>query len=207
MRYFTYLCKRLLTQVYYTMATVKVKLEVSYGYDCTGCGYGSEDTIQIEVSEDVLDILRNIDANEIPCEKVMEALDGGNSELEDLHDEIEDAFYNMIEEYWLFEAYNECLSESLSSAMERDIESGEYTPVSFDEFVDELESGELGLTDFKLGRFDDFWELEDKYSNYLLNCYYNWVCEHDHEFIAERVGLDLDACRDDEVNYTIYLDK
>ena len=207
MRYFTYLCKRLLTQVYYSMATVKVKLEVSYGYDCTGCGYGSEDTIGIEVSENVLGILRNIDASEIPCEKVMEALEEGNSELEDLHDEIEDAFYNMIEEYWLFEAYNECLSESLSSAMERDIESGEYTPVSFDEFVAELESGELGLTEFKLGRFDDFWELEDKYSNYLLNCYYNWVCEHDHEFIAERVGLDLDACRDDEVNYTIYLDK
>ena len=207
MRYFTYLCKRLLTQVYYSMATVKVKLEVSYGYDCTGCGYGSEDTIEIEVSENVLGILRNIDASEIPCEKVMEALEEGNSELEDLHDEIEDAFYNMIEEYWLFEAYNECLSESLSSAMERDIESGEYTPVSFDEFVAELESGELGLTEFKLGRFDDFWELEDKYSNYLLNCYYNWVCEHDHEFIAERVGLDLDACRDDEVNYTIYLDK
>ena len=207
MRYFTYLCKRLLTQVYYSMATVKVKLEVSYGYDCTGCGYGSEDTIEIEVSENVLGILRNIDASEIPCEKVMEALEEGNSELEDLHDEIEDAFYNMIEEYWLFEAYNECLSESLSSAMERDIESGEYTPVSFDEFVAELESGELGLTEFKLGHFDDFWELEDKYSNYLLNCYYNWVCEHDHEFIAERVGLDLDACRDDEVNYTIYLDK
>ena len=189
------------------MASVKVKLEVSYGYDCTGCGYGSEDTIEIEVSENVLGILQNIDASEIPCEKVMEALEEGNSELEDLHDEIEDAFYNMIEEYWLFEAYNECLSESLSSAMERDIESGEYTPVSFDEFVAELESGELGLTEFKLGRFDDFWELEDKYSNYLLNCYYNWVCEHDHEFIAERVGLDLDACRDDEVNYTIYLDK
>ena len=207
MRYFTYLCKRLLTQVYYSMATVKVKLEVSYGYDCTGCGYGSEDTIEIEVSENVLGILRNIDASEIHCEKVMEALEEGNSELEDLHDEIEDAFYNMIEEYWLFEAYNECLSESLSSAMERDIESGEYTPVSFDEFVAELESGELGLTEFKLGHFDDFWELEDKYSNYLLNCYYNWVCEHDHEFIAERVGLDLDACRDDEVNYTIYLDK
>ena len=26
---------------------------------------------------------------------------------------------------------------------------------------------------------------------------------HDHTFAAERVGLDLDACRDDEVAYTI----
>lgn len=26
---------------------------------------------------------------------------------------------------------------------------------------------------------------------------------HDHYFVAERVGLDLGACRDDEVDYTI----
>ncbi len=26
---------------------------------------------------------------------------------------------------------------------------------------------------------------------------------HDHVFVAERVGLDLDAYRDDEVDYTI----
>ena len=26
---------------------------------------------------------------------------------------------------------------------------------------------------------------------------------NDHEFVAERVGLDLDACRDYEVDYTI----
>lgn len=188
------------------MATVKVKLEACYGYDCMGHGHGSEDTIQIEVSKEVMDCLQNFNTSEISCEGIMEALEEGHGVLEELHDEIEDAFYNMVEEYWLFEAYNECLTESLSRALKDDIESGEYTPISFDEFVDELESGELGCDDFRLGRFDDFWDPEDKYDNYILNCYYSWVCEHDHTFIAERVGLDLDACRDDEVDYIIYLD-
>ena len=188
------------------MATVKVKLEAFYGYDCMGHGHGSEDTIQIEVSKEVMDCLQNFNTNEISCEAIMEALEEGHDVLEELHDEIEDAFYNMVEEYWLFEAYNECLTESLSGWMENDIESGEYTPISFDEFTEELESGELGFNDFKLGRFEDLWDLESKYNNYLLNSYYNWVCEHDHEFIAQRVGLDLDACRDDEVDYTIYLE-
>ena len=118
------------------MSTIKVKLEVCYGYDCTGCGHGSEDTIEIEVSEDVLDVLKKFDTSEITCEKIMEAIEAGQSELEDMHDEIEEAFYNMVEEYWLFEAYNECLTESLSGWMENDIESGVYTPISFDEFTE-----------------------------------------------------------------------
>ena len=43
-----------------------------------------------------------------------------------------------------------------------------------------------------------------------LNASYgcDWVCGngHDHEFVAERVGLDLDACREGEVNYTINIE-
>ena len=43
--------------------------------------------------------------------------------------------------------------------------------------------------------------------SYILNEYYDWVFGngHDHAFVAERVGLDLDACHDDEVNYKIAL--
>ena len=50
--------------------------------------------------------------------------------------------------------------------------------------------------------YDDDYGDEDEES-YDLDAYYDWVKEHDHAFVAERVGLDLDACRDDEVNYTI----
>ena len=48
-------------------------------------------------------------------------------------------------------------------------------------------------------------EESDDIYNYNLDEYYDWVKRHDHEFAAERVGLDLDACRDDEVDYTIHL--
>jgi hypothetical protein len=50
--------------------------------------------------------------------------------------------------------------------------------------------------------FEDDFDDEDEES-YDLDEYYNWVKEHDHYFVAERVGLDLGACRDDEVDYTI----
>ena len=40
--------------------------------------------------------------------------------------------------------------------------------------------------------------------NVNLEAFYGYSCGgHDHTFVAERVGLDLDACRDDEVDYTI----
>ena len=55
--------------------------------------------------------------------------------------------------------------------------------------------------------YEDEEDYEDDEENYDLDAYFDWVKEHDHEFAAERVGLDLDACRDDEVNYTINLDK
>ena len=45
--------------------------------------------------------------------------------------------------------------------------------------------------------------LNDK--SYLWDKYYDWICKHVHEFIAERVGLDLGACQDDEIDYTIHL--
>ena len=40
--------------------------------------------------------------------------------------------------------------------------------------------------------------------NVNLEAFYGYSCGgHDHVFVAERVGLDLDACRDDEVDYII----
>lgn len=40
--------------------------------------------------------------------------------------------------------------------------------------------------------------------NVNLEAFYGYSCGGlDHAFVAERVGLDLDACRDEEVDYTI----
>ena len=74
--------------------------------------------------------------------------------------------------------------------------------------IEESEDEELDNDDEDLededSEEDDY---EDDDDNYDLDAYFDWVKEHDHEFAAERVGLDLDACRDDEVNYTINLEK
>ena len=171
------------------MEKINVKLEASYGYGCNGCGYGSEDTIEVEVSDVELEALRKIGSGEISCEDIVRAIDNGETVLQELHEKLEEKFYHMVEAYWLFEAYNECLYESLSESIEQDINDGLYTPTTSEDDEDEEE-------------YDD----EDGYD---LDAYYEWILEHedDHEFVAERVGVDLYACRDDEVCYTIVLDK
>ena len=162
------------------MATIKVELDAFYGYGHGGGCYGSNETIEVDINDQELDALRKLGAKEISCEAVMETIESGDTSLQSLHERLEEKFYYMVEEYWLYEAYNEFLYECLERHMKQDISDGLYQP-----------------TDSK----DDF-DDEDEES-YELNKYYNWVKEHDHYFVADRVGLDLDACKDDEVDYTI----
>lgn len=199
------------------MAKIKVELNASFGCDCMGCGYGSEETIEIEVNEQELEALRKLGAEEISCEAVVEAIENGETALQSLHEQLEEKFYYMVEEYWLYEAYNECIEESLSEAMENDLNEDIFTPsLSVEEFVEAVKNEEIDFEGLEFGYFDyieDNYDLEDEedaqslYNNYILNEYYDWVRgnEHDHAFIAERVGLDIDACRDDEVDYLITL--
>lgn len=199
------------------MAKIKVELNASYGCDCMGCGYGSEEIVEIEINEQELEALKKIGENEITCEAVMKAIENGETELQSLHEKIEEKFYNMVEEYWLYEAYNECLEESLSEAMENDLSEELFTPsISVEEFIEAVKNEEIDFDGLEFGYFEDIednYDLEDEddaqsiYSSYILNEYYDWVCGngHDHAFVAERVGLDLYACHDDEVNYKIAL--
>lgn len=199
------------------MAKIKVELNASYGCDCMGCGYGGEETIEIEVNEQELEALRKLGSEEISCEAVVEAIQNGETELQSLHEKIEDKFYYMVEEYWLYEADNECLEECLSEAMENDMSEEIFTPsISVEEFIEAVKNEEIDFDSLEFGDFydiEDNYDLEDEddaqsvYNSYILNEYYDWVREngHDHAFIAERVGLDLDSCREDEVNYTITL--
>ena len=199
------------------MVKIKVELNASYGCDCMGCGYGSEQTIEIEVNEQVLEALRKLGSEEIPCDAVVEAIRNGETALQSLHENIEEKFYYMVEEYWLYEADNECLEESLSEAMENDLSEDIFTPsLSVEEFIEAVKNEEIDFDGLEFGYFDEIDEdydfddeedIEDKYNSYILNGYYDWIKKHDHEFVAERVGLDLDACRDDEVSYTINLSK
>ena len=57
------------------MAKIEVKLEADYGYSCSGHGYGSNHTIELEVSDNVLEALRSIDEDEVTREEVVEAID------------------------------------------------------------------------------------------------------------------------------------
>ena len=199
------------------MVKIKVELNASYGCDCMGCGYGSEQTIEIEVNEQVLEALRKLGSEEIPCDAVVEAIRNGETALQSLHENIEEKFYYMVEEYWLYEADNECLEESLSEAMENDLSEDIFTPsLSVEEFIEAVKNKDIDFDGLQFGYFEDIednYNLEDEedaqsvYNSYILNEYYDWVLGngHDHAFIAERVGLDLYACHEDGVNYKIML--
>lgn len=193
------------------MAKIKVELNAFYGYGHGGGCYGSNENIEVEVNDRELETLRKLGTEEISCEAVVEAIESGDTTLQSLHEKLEEKFYYMVEEYWLYEADNECLSESLAAALEKDLNDGIYPPVSYSELMSWYETGDID--DDKLDFLADFDEdgylyedqIEERYDEFICEKYYDWVCEHDHEFVAERVGLDLDACRDDEVNYTITL--
>lgn len=201
------------------MAKISVDLEAFYGYSCGFQSHGSDETVEIEVSDNELAALKNLGKEQITTEDIVAAIESGDTTLQSLHEQLEEKFYYMVEEYWLYEADNECLEESLSEAMENDLSEEIFTPsISVKEFIEAVKNEEIDFDGLEFGHFEDLednYDLDDEedaqsvYNSYILNEYYDWVRgnDHDHEFVAERVGLDLDACRDDEVNYTINLDK
>jgi hypothetical protein len=199
------------------MTKIKVEFNVSSGYGHGGGCYGSNENIEVEVNDQELEALRKLGIEEISCEAVVESIESGYTTLKLLHEKLEEKFHYMVEEYWLYEVDNECLEESLSEAMENDMDEDVFTPsISVEEFVEAVKNEEIDFDGLEFGYFEDIeedYDLEDEedaqtvYNSYILNEYYDWVRGngHDHAFIAERVGLDLDACREEKVNYTITL--
>lgn len=197
------------------MAKITVELKAFYGYSCGFQGRGNNETVELEVSDSELNALKKLGKEQITAEDIVAAIESGDTTLQSLHEKLEEKFYYMVEEYWLYEADNECIEESLSEAMENDLNEDIFTPsLSVEEFVEAAKNKEIDFDGLQFGYFEDIednYDLEDEedaqslYNNYILNEYYDWVKEHDHEFVAERVGLDLDACRDDEVDYVITL--
>jgi hypothetical protein len=203
------------------MAKINVNLEAFYGYSCGCHGHGSKETIEMEVNEVEFEALQKLGTKEISCEAVINAIENGENELISLHERLEEKFYYMVEEYWLYEAYNEFLYECLERHMKQDISDGLYPPTDSEDDEDEdyyededyEDDFEDDDEDDEGDDFDDDFDDEDEYfeddfddedeESYDLDEYYNWVKEHDHYFVAERVGLDLGACRDDEVDYII----
>ena len=193
------------------MAKITVELEAFYGYSCGFQGHGSNETVELDVSDSELDALKKFGKEQITAEDIVAAIESGDTTLQSLHEKLEEKFYYMVEEYWLYEADNECLDECLAEHIEQDMSEGIYPPVTYDELIEWYETGDIDsdkldfLAGFDEGGYLYEDQIEEKYDEFIRERYYDWVKEHDHEFAAERVGLDLNACRDDEVNYTISL--
>ena len=193
------------------MAKITVELEAFYGYSCGFQSHGSNETVELDVSDSELDALKKFGKEQITAEDIVAAIESGDTTLQSLHEKLEEKFYYMVEEYWLYEADNECLDECLAEHIEQDMSEGIYPPVTYDELIEWYETGDIDsdkldfLAGFDEGGYLYEDQIEEKYDEFIRERYYDWVKEHDHEFAAERVGLDLDACRDDEVNYTISL--
>ena len=193
------------------MAKITVELKAFYGYSCGFQGHGSNETVELEVSDSELEALKKFGKEQITAEDIVAAIESGDTTLQSLHEKLEEKFYYMVEEYWLYEADNECLDECLAEHIEQDMSEGIYPPVTYDELIEWYETGDIDsdkldfLAGFDEGGYLYEDQIEEKYDEFIRERYYDWVKEHDHEFAAERVGLDLDACRDDEVDYTISL--
>ena len=193
------------------MAKITVELEAFYGYSCGFQSHGSNETVELEISDSELDALKKFGKEQITAEDIVAAIESGDNTLNSLHEQLSEKFYYMVEEYWLYEADNECLDECLAEHIEQDMSEGIYPPVTYDELIEWYETGDIDsdkldfLEGFDEGGYLYEDQIEEKYDEFIRERYYDWVKEHDHEFVAERVGLDLDACRDDEVDYTISL--
>lgn len=199
------------------MSKITVELEAFYGYSCGFQSHGSNETVELEVSDSELDALKKLGKEQITAEDVVAAIESGDTTLQSLHEYIEEKFYYMVEEYWLYEADNECLEESLAEAIENDLSEDIFTPsLSVEEFIEAVKNKEIDFDGLQFGYFEDIednYDLDDEedaqtiYNSYILNEYYDWLCDkdNDHAFVADRVGVDLDACREDEVNYKIML--
>lgn len=185
------------------MAKIKVELEAFYGYSCGFQSHGSNETIELEISDNELDALKKLCKEQITAEDIVAAIESGEATLKSLHEQLSEKFYYMVEEYWLYEADNECLEESLSEYIEQDIADGLYTPETKERDGFDCHCWAGDEDQESEDEDEDYEEEED--DDYDLDAYYDWVKEHDHAFVAERVGLDLYACREDEVNYTIQL--
>ena len=194
------------------MAKITVELEAFYGYSCGFQGHGSNETVELDVLDSELDALKKFGKEQITAEDIVAAIESGDTTLQSLHERLEEKFYYMVEEYWLYEADNECIDESLQESYDADTMNGVYPPVSYEECIQwfktkNINSNERGfLYDFEEIYYDcDEENLREQYDEYCIGKYYKWVCEHDHAFIAERVGLAIESCRDYEVDYTITL--
>lgn len=184
------------------MKKINVNFYTFYGYGCNGCAYSSEGSEELQVEDRIADVLREL-LTEVPnadekigkkCidkDAIRKAMVKGHEELLPLYETLIQRGREQMAAYWILEADNDCLDETLQPSFFQDIEDGLYTPeVSLEEFGDDRED-------------DYYYEYKD---DYLI-----WVENHfgdDCDFVAERKGIDVSDIfqgeEDDNIAFLIF---
>ncbi len=181
------------------MITIKAQVKAFYGYGCSGCAYSSKSNTKIDVAPQAAQALRDMmfvakreDANfmGLTDEIIVDAIHQGHKELQAPYDALIQEGRELMVHYWLTEADNDCIDETLEPSFFQDIEDGLYEP-------------EISLEEFGLDREDDYYyEYKD---DYLA-----WVLKHidkDVEFVADREGVDIGSILsgedDDSISFLI----
>ena len=78
------------------MGKISVDLEAFYGYSCGFQSHGSDETVEIEVSDNELAALKNFGKEQITTEDIVAAIESGDTTLQSLHEQLEEKFYYMV---------------------------------------------------------------------------------------------------------------
>ena len=66
------------------MAKITVELEAFYGYSCGFQSHGSNETVELEVSDSELDALKKLGKEQITAEDIVAAIESGDTTLQSL---------------------------------------------------------------------------------------------------------------------------
>jgi len=188
------------------MKEIQVDMYAFHGIGCGCRRHSSSEIATVEISYEAAATLEEMQKTkrEPTQNDVLAAIKAGHTELQPLYDTVRNLHTDMVVRYWLFEADNECLDENLEPYFWQDIESKLYKPeVDRDEFVIAHQDDE----DFADYDFMDEDDVRTAYYEFGKADYLAWVNGHtgDYSFVAERIGLDLDAVYSDipELDFTI----
>lgn len=183
------------------MKSIQIKIKAYHGSGSSG-SYCSRKEIVCDVEDNVAETISKLMATfEVVDQDVFEAaIANGYKELKPLYDSIAEQHKDMVARYWLFEAHNDCLDDSLEPSFWQDVEDGTYVPeMSMDEAIQSFKEEH---TDDK--EYED-WDLTDDYYRKMVyyevikEDYLAWVNSHENNywFIAARTGLSLDVVYED----------
>jgi len=179
------------------MKTIDVNIYACYGYGCCGGSYSSEETVKVEVSDEVAATIKSMQSEykEVNHTVFEKAIQEEHQELKSVYDAIAEKHKDIVARYWLFEADNDCIDDSLEPSFWEDIEKGLYKPEkTLEECIKDLRSQEK----YPDRDLDD--EEQQRYCFYDEYChqYLDWVnSNEDYYFIAKRTGLDLSVVYED----------